>query len=370
MRKVPVVIALMLACLTMFGIGEAKAKLKYDLSLWRLFQVVDASGNAFARDYVTFGKISVSDTANSTSGTGLLLTLTKGSSNTEQYVWYNGKYALWTDADSSNTVDVTELDSSTSLRIEGNQAAFKTFLGMWGAMWAPPLLAPAETLGHNGFDISFIASGSYQFDGGADAWADAFDGIDRLDANKPDSPDPMMPILRLNMRKGLPYSTEIGINIGYFAGSKLFSLGTEFKVAVHEGFDNAPDFAFRFHYDHVFGSPELSTDLFGGDFSTSYEFGIGSMLTLTPYTGYSLVAVRGTAEVQNVSFNTEITGCDGVAGLCGNYDGPLIHFSPETVLLHRWFIGLRMIVAHFNFTLENVLSNKNNTVSVKLGVDF
>ena len=354
----------------MFGIGEARAKLKYDLSLWRFFEVVDASGAAYARDYLTFGKISVTDTANTTSGTGLLLTLTKSSSSTEKYVWYKGKYVLWNDANNDNTADITELDATTVLRFQGNQAAFKSFLGMWGAMWAPPLMAPAETLGHSGFDISFIASGSYQFDGGSSAWADAFDGIDRLDANKPDSPEPLMPILRLNMRKGLPYSTELGVNIGYFAGSKMFSVGTEFKVAVYEGFDYAPDFALRFHYDHVFGATDLSTDLYGGDLSTSYEFGIGSVLTLTPYTGYSLVAVRGTAEVQNVSFNTEIAGCDGIAGLCGNYDGPLVYLSPETVLLHRWFIGLRMVVAHFNFTLENVLSNKNNMISVKLGVDF
>jgi len=122
---------------------------------------------------------------------------------------------------------------------------------------APPIHAPAETLGWSGFFMGVettlsvigtvgnhlrcgvengVQNGGNGGDGACDSWTGNTDGVFFIPA--------------IHLRKGLPYSFELGFHLQYVLHSELVGVGGELRWSPFEGFRSGalgyfPDIAFR-----------------------------------------------------------------------------------------------------------------------------
>jgi len=342
-------VGIVIACL---GVGWAEQARAYDLdlALWKMFQAqVNSSTSGaltFNREYLRY-QLSAEDIPQ------IMLYFPNETTNLRHqrlYTWDAGKGGYWNEA------------NQELLTLVGNQHGFRTFAEQFGYMLAPKFLAPAETLGHAGFDIGLI----YNFNiigNKRKLWGDALEGFDARDGatGKPDHPPQAWQTISFNLRKGLPYSLELGADGTYLFQSKMFLLGLNAKWAFFEGYSYAPAFAIRFTYNHLFGSSDLTMNLYTLDLSTSYPVPFAGFVEFTPYMGYSFSIADAMPHVLNPSFHRGV----------GAEMGPSILFDDEQLYLHRFFLGFRFIIHVVNFSFETIISGKGvYSCGLKLGVDF
>lgn len=252
-----------------------------------------------------------------------------------------------------------ELANTT--RVMADNEKFGNFTKQLSAALAPKYHAPAETLGWSGWNMGLEFS--INDIPGGNQWSDAFEGVERFDNldltnQKSDSAPGLLHTINMHVRKGLPFSTELGFNVAYILNSKMFVMGVEGKFAFVEGFTYAPDFAVRMNYSHLFNAADLDLDIFGWDLSVSKNFGIGGFLQLAPYTGYSLVYSVASPHVINATFDS-------------NNNDRLLMLDKQNHIIHRWFIGLRVIMTYITVTPEVIISSaKVYNYSFSLGADF
>ena len=164
---------------------------------------------------------------------------------------------------------------------------YETFMAEYVFGIAPKKLAPAETLGYSGFYMGVEGSLSPRPLGehAEERWlrGTASDEIQAVTFNP-----------GIHIRKGLPFSFEIGFTVNYLVLSELVSLGGEVKWSLFEGFRKGwraffPDLALRGSIVRVIGQTDVDITLAALDASISYAFGIVGMITMTPYVGYQYV---------------------------------------------------------------------------------
>jgi hypothetical protein len=161
-------------------------------------------------------------------------------------------------------------------------SAYEQFLAEYSFGLAPKILAPAETLGYSGFYLGLEGSLT-TVPGKTDRW---FKGT--VDEN---ASDEVMFVPALHVRKGLPWSFEMGGTINYLARSELVALGGDIKWSLFEGYRNGwrgflPDVAVRGSVVRVLGESDADITIVGVDGSVSKNFGIGGMVVLVPYVGF------------------------------------------------------------------------------------
>lgn len=217
----------------------------------------------------------------------------------------------------------------------------------WGRFSAPAFLSPAETLGLNGFEFAFEGT-VVPIHSDKQYWTAAIEG----------SPGSVLFIPHLHVRKGLPFSFEVGTQLSYIPESEMFLVGAELKWALNEGFYFIPDLAIRFTINHMVGPKDFALSTGGWDLSLSKAFGVGGMISLTPYAGYNMLFVHGSSHV-----------------VLDQADPPLSHVFNEVNwkdnMHHRFFVGCRLksfifqLVAEGTFTTDGIYG-----FNFKLGFDF
>lgn len=136
------------------------------------------------------------------------------------------------------------------------------------------ILAPANTIGHSGFEFTFEAAyAPATFDPALFAGYSPFKG---------DPPTSFL-LPSFHVRKALPYSFEVGARAIYLNQSTEFATQVELKWAVNEGIDYAPDVAVRAVATRLFGVRDLDLGVYGVDAMVSKRFGVGGVMSLTPY---------------------------------------------------------------------------------------
>ena len=241
---------------------------------------------------------------------------------------------------------------------------------------APRPLAPAETLGMSGFEFSLVNT------------------LADISANQPYwQGQPGEPVLEgalanhggrsvpsvfwipsVHLRKGLPMSTEIGINGSYLAYSDMFFMGAEAKVALHESyFRYAPALTFRTAFGRLFGSSDLDMFTFEADGITSLAFGVGGMAQLTPYLGYGVMFAHVNSQVIDETPYSVRDGNDQKGGPEGSlYTFPTVNWSENQHM--RIFGGLRINIAMFEllyeFDLGQVKFNHKQLLSHSFKIGF
>ncbi|MCU0662904.1 MAG: hypothetical protein MUC50_11340 [Myxococcota bacterium] len=164
-------------------------------------------------------------------------------------------------------------------------AEYERFLAEYTFGLAPKLLSGADTLGYSGFYLGLEGTltprpGSA---GSADRWSK---GTAPLNAY----PDVMF-VPSVHLRKGLPWSFELGGTINYLAQSELVGIGMDIKWSLLEGYQHGfrgylPSAAVRASVVRVLGESDIDLTILGIDGSISYEFGIQGAVILCPYLGY------------------------------------------------------------------------------------
>jgi hypothetical protein len=233
-----------------------------------------------------------------------------------------------------------------NLTTEQSQALFESLMTELGLVTAPIFLAPAETLGLNGFDLS-IEGTIAPISDTENFWVMAAEG----------DPASILFIPHVHVRKGLPFSTEIGTQISYIPESELFIVGAEFKWALNEGFYYIPDLAVRFSINHMVGSKDFELTAGGWDISLSKAFGVGGMLSLTPYAGYSMVFVHASSHVV----------LEDSAAMTGRVFSEM---SWDDNSFHRFFVGVRLKTYIFQVVAEGIFCSEVTLFNFKLGFDY
>ncbi len=240
---------------------------------------------------------------------------------------------------------------------------------------APRAMQPAETLGMSGFEFS-VSNTLADISEGADYWQGqpgmpVMEGVLR-NRKVPSN----LWITTAHLRKGLPMSTEIGIQGSYLAFSEMFLLGAEFKLALHESFVRwIPALSGRIAFGRLFGSSDLDLFTAEADVMLSQAFGVGGMAQVTPYLGGGQLFTNVNSYVID---ETPYSVTDPVNDQKGGATGSLYNFPElkwnETSYL-RVFAGVRINVAMiellYEFTLGVVDFNNTNLAShsFKLGFD-
>jgi len=219
---------------------------------------------------------------------------------------------------------------------------------------APKFLGPAATLGSLGFEIAYEMS-----------WTDIVEDSDHWQTVIGDGqePDSALTTMQVHIRKGLPFSLEIGGNLTHLFKSDLWGVGLDVKFAPIEGFRYLPDLAFRANVNTVLGAGDIHMLLAGGDMIVSKEFGIAGLFRLAPYTGYNLVYVLGQSH-QITFFPTESTDpCDGAESCVHLFDN-------VSEVVHRGVVGLQFVAAYVSLGAEVALTSETQTYTMHVGADF
>lgn len=258
----------------------------------------------------------------------------------------------------------------------GANLRFRSLSSELALALAPRPMAPAETLGMNGFEFS-ISNTLADISESADYWqgqpgAPILEGAQR-GRQVPAS----LWTSTLHLRKGLPFSTEIGIQGTYLAFSELFFVGGEAKVALHESFFRwLPAVAARAAFGRLLGSSELDLFTVEADVLASHAFGVGGMMQLTPYIGAGVLFAHVNSFVLD---ETPYAVTDPVDDQRGGRDGSLYAFATfdwRDNRLPRYFGGLRINVAlieilyEFNIGVLDFRGDKTvSSHTIKLGFD-
>ena len=231
----------------------------------------------------------------------------------------------------------------------GDSAAFQNISREYAVALAPTLLAPAETLGVNGFQFDLQFS------------------VTSINADQPHwqlgiedtSPPDAFVVSRIGVRKGLPASFEIGMNTNYLIESELWMFGTYLKWGLHEGMDAVPvDFAVRGTYSTLVGSTELDASVVGLDVLLSKSVGVAGVVNISPYVAYSPIWITSASEV-----------LDSTPGQFDSPEGDFV-FSEELQIVHRLTVGGRFVMGTFSLAGEAAITEEQQTYSVNLGIDF
>lgn len=280
-------------------------------------------------------------------------------------------------------LDLTSLGRPTSFDSSPN-ARFQSLVTEIGAALGSGMMSPAETLGYSGFNFGLEmswtdihqAAGYWRGQPNHRLWQE--NGT----VNGTNQDIPMtLSAARIHVRKGLPLSLELGANMSYIMagtrGTDLYAIGAELKWSLlHEKFiKQLPDIGVRFAANRLLGPQQLDLTQAQIDFAISYSFGLGGVINLTPYAGYTLWTVHAISQILNAT--------PGVSKLGGGDTGPL--YTLEQVswnenLQHRAFIGFRFIIniveilGEVDLNIMNLQANSGLTVmpsySVKFGFDY
>ncbi len=169
-------------------------------------------------------------------------------------------------------------------------AGFRQFASELGLALSPRRLSPAATLGEAGFE--FAMAGSFTpVDPEADYWQKA------KSTDSSSAPSSVLTTIQLQLRKGLPFSLELGGSLVHLVESNMFTLGAELKWALVEGIKYAPDIAIRASVNRLLGNTQLDMLTGSADATISKSFGLSSTVQLSPFAGYAHNLVHAASHV-------------------------------------------------------------------------
>jgi hypothetical protein len=158
------------------------------------------------------------------------------------------------------------------------QARFRMLGNELGIALAGTTLQPPNTLGMSGFDLALeydfvFVNGGNQI-AGQPYWVTE------------GAPPSLLMVPTVHLRKGLPFSFDVGVKLAAVVNSATFAATFEVKWALLEGFKSLPDFSTRFYIGRAFGQQDLNLTLGGLDFSLGKQFGVAGLFSLAPYAGF------------------------------------------------------------------------------------
>ena len=266
-------------------------------------------------------------------------------------------------------------DGGATPRYAPDNALFRGLVRELGYVFSPRLASPAETLGHAGFHVSALWSGTF-----VSADERFWEVTER--GRKSGDPSPLLQTLQLDVRKGLPFSFELGVNFMWLVDSELFAPGLELRWALQEGYKYIPDLGIRGSVNHMIGNRDLLLTTVGLDVVLSKSFGVGGMVNLAPYVSWSLLMIAANSRVIDPTPATELvdSSTPGSPVTRGDIQNNFVFdtVSVGSDVNHKLTVGLRMLVYILNVSVQGEAQMLGDdgaigpvaTISTKLGLDF
>ena len=230
---------------------------------------------------------------------------------------------------------------------------FKGLMGDLGVALAPRFLGPATTVGALGFQVAFDYSMT-NISENADHWKTVM--TDPAGGGK--GADSFLSTMHLHVRKGLPFSAEVGGTFSKLFNSDMWGVGFEFKYSALEGYINLPEIAFRATVSTYMGSRDFTLLTAGGDVVVSKKIGIVGLFKVAPYVGYNFMYIHGGSNVV-LLFNPNNAGI-----------AEQRVFQTAHVLKHFAVLGFQIVSTIVNTGFEASITEGMQTYSFRLGVEF
>ncbi len=236
---------------------------------------------------------------------------------------------------------------------------FAGLVGDLGSTVAPRFSGPAATLGSLGFQVALDWSMT-NIPENAKRWQDV---MSPYGASTPsEGADSFLQTLTLHVRKGLPFSAEVGGTFTRLLNSPLWGVGVEFKFAALEGFTYLPELSFRGAVATFLGTRDYALLTASGDVILSKKIGIAGLFKLAPYVGYSLLYTHGSSNVIPVEISS-----------VGNPPTISIEqqvFDSADVFKNYFVAGFQVVATVVNAGFEAAITQNLQTYSLRLGVEF
>ena len=269
-----------------------------------------------------------------------------------------------------------------------DDAAFAKLVAQYGFAVAPTAMRSARSTGFGGFEFSLEADYT-KIDNNASYWREGTQGPQDPTTKRYSvenrSPDSMLQLYSVKIRKGFPFGLELGGQVGYLAHTSIITGGADVRLSLLEGFRAHipgifPDVAVGGSVRTITGTEQLQLTVAGFDAQISKQIPIAGTVQLTPYVGYSWIRIFGDSGLVDFTPNTDaLSACGyagpnlpGTAGAKAPYDGqPIckngtaadfnntVVFNPVRLTRHRLDFGLQLriqvvkLAAHFITDLVN-----------------
>src|SRR5512138_730666 len=249
--------------------------------------------------------------------------------------------AVWRDYISGGTL--------TQAQADGLAADAKKRFGILSSQMAlamsGPILDPASTTGHAGFDFAF--EGAYQpvedttvgaplYGFGAQAWP-----------TRSGSPGSLT-TTGVHVRKALPFSFEFGGRLTYVNKTSYFAAQGEAKWALNEGFEKVPDLAVRVAYTRLFGQADWNLGVFDVDLMVSKRWGVSAVTSFTPYLALRYAFVNASSDM--IDFQSYAAGTPSGPPLAQS--AGVAGFPTLRLGLFRTTLGVRMTASTVSMAFE------------------
>lgn len=239
-------------------------------------------------------------------------------------------------------------DPSTASGTKITSKSYTTLMREVSTLMGQRMAGPAASQGALGMDIAYEMS-FVGLDANAEYWKKA--------VAKPVS---SATTSQIRVRKGLPHQVQIGGSVVHAHDSNLWAIGAELNLSLLDGFRHIPDFALRAGGNTVVGTRGLTMVNAGGDVTASKSFGIGGVLALQPWLGYSL----GWTYVEEYKINVMLNP---------NTTELRTQRLPQLFEIgHRAAFGFRVVAAHVQVGVELLrsFSEGMNVMTAKIGTAF
>lgn len=221
---------------------------------------------------------------------------------------------------------------------------FATLASELGLALSSAILHPASTTGHSGFafdlEVAYVPVGTKAVGSAPPG------GFTNATWPTRGAAPSALVLPSVHVRKGLPFSLELGGRIIYLNQSSYYAAQGEVKWAVNEGFDAAPDVALRAAHTRLFGQEDLSLGVTDLDLLVSKRFGLNGVSAITPYLAarYTLLS----ASTGRIDF------APGISAGASAQDAPRTQasFPRFTAGFFRPTVGLRYTVFAVALGLE------------------
>jgi hypothetical protein len=266
-------------------------------------------------------------------------------------------------------LNATRADGSGILftGVSPDAQAWERFTTELAYVLAPRLVGPAETLGYGGFQVATYWSGTV-----VSASDGTWDVTERARGSEGEASG-VMQTLTLDVKKGLPFSFELGASFAWLAESNLFAPGLELRWTLQEGHSLAPDFGVRAGVTHLVGSRDLNLTTVGIDAIVSKGFGVGGVMHVAPYLSWSVMMVAASSRVIDPTPTVE-------ADFGDNFVFPELTAGGN--VHHRLTLGVRALFYVLTLGVQGDFEMLESTpegtdflgsvatVSVKLGLEY
>lgn len=207
------------------------------------------------------------------------------------------------------------------------EASFRSLMSELGAVLAPRLLVPAQTLGYAGFQVA-AELGFTRINRDQAYW----NGVEGVASANPGAARPSQwlgtagAFVRKGVWLGLP-AAELGAGVVSLLDSNLLSWQAYTKLALHEGFPRKPypSVAVRGAVAYLTGTSQARMTTLALDLIASKGFGVGGTFRIEPYAAWSFMRIQADSGLMDAT-----PSCDAFAVRQAMASQPLGAFCAET----------------------------------------